>query len=446
MCQQSLISDLLPCADNFTETFGQSFLSKSSCPCRNGGTCHWLTSKDYRCYCPPGLTGTDCLIQIDYCSSQPCYNNGTCLSQLDSFACQCQSNYKGRLCQTLIDPCESNPCSNNGTCEKDHEKYRCQCSKDYLGKHCEIYRTPCLSQPCQNSGKCFNRNQTYECQCSLNYQGKSCEQSIDFCRTNSNQSLCLNGGSCSRQNHTIQCSCLPGFTGLFCETNINECSTKPCSSHGECTDLINGYQCHCQTGYHGNNCEHKQNEISKLLFHSRSLSSTFHLRQSWINISKSLPYRHSSLPIRFQYEFRTTLNRVPLLTIGSRFKQELNDNEILTNLDNKTLLATFVDSVEKWFMISIDVFHRWIDVRIGKNALAQRFYVSNSSLANLIHNQVSFGLDAYSGCVRNIEVTYSQVYSILLTDQLVDTNENRTLGCEKYVAFAQRTFRIDQLI
>ncbi len=430
--EKSFFLDILSCTDNHTETFGKSFLAQSSCPCRNGGSCHWINSSDYRCYCPAGLTGKNCLNQIDHCLSQPCYNNGTCLSQLNTFACQCQLNYKGIYCQTLIDPCETDPCLNNGTCEKDHEKYHCNCSTNFIGKHCEIYQTPCLSQPCQNHGKCFNRNQTFECQCSLNYRGKFCEESIDFCQTKSNQSLCLNGGLCSMNNHTIQCICLPGFTGLFCETNINECYTKPCLEHGECIDLINGYQCYCQTGWYGYNCEHKQNEISKSFVYPRSLSSTFHLRNSSINISKSLPYRHSSLPIRIQYEFRTTLNQLSLLTIGKRFRQELNENRILTNLDNKTILSTSIDYYEKWFMISVEVFHFWIDVRIGKNALSQRFYISNSSLANLITNQVIFGLEKYSGCVRNIEITYSQVYSILLTDQLVETNENRTLGCERY--------------
>jgi hypothetical protein len=334
----------------------------------------------------------------------------------------------------LIDPCENNPCLNNGTCERDTGKsYKCNCLLNYTGKHCEIYQTPCLSRPCQNNGKCLNLNNTFECRCSLNYQGKFCEQSIDLCRTKSNENLCLNGGLCLTNNHLIQCSCLPGFTGLFCQTNINECYTKPCSIHGECTDLINGYECHCETGWYGYNCENKQNEISKSFIYHSSLPSTFHLRYSSINISKSLPYRSSSLPIRIQYEFRTTLEQMSLLSIGKRFKQELKDNRILTNLDNRTLLSTFVDYYEKWFMISIEIFHLWIDVRIGKNALSQRFYISNTSLANLINNQVIFGLNNYSGCVRNIEITYSQVYSILLTDQLVETNENRTLGCERYL-------------
>lgn len=180
-------------------------------------------------------------------------------------------------------------------------------------------------------------------------------------------------------------------------------------------------------------CDTKQTEISKsFTYHPNSLS-IFHLRQSSINISRSLPYRHSSLPIRIQYEFRTTLKAVALLSIGQRFKQELIDQRILTNLDNKTILSTFFDDHDHWMMISLEVFHLWIDVRIGKNALSQRFYVSNASLAALIQQQVLFGGDEnYSGCVRNIEITYSQLYSILLNDQLVETNENRTLGCERY--------------
>jgi hypothetical protein len=83
-------------------------------------------------------------------------------------------------------------------------------------------------------------------------------------------------------------------------------------------------------------------------------------------------------------------------------------------------------------MISMEIYHLWIDVRIGHNELTRRFYMSNVSLADLINDQVIFGgEDNYTGCVRNIEIIYNQVYSILLTDRLIETNENRTLGCER---------------
>ena len=32
----------------------------------------------YQCVCPVGKTGQQCLINIDYCSDQPCLNGATC--------------------------------------------------------------------------------------------------------------------------------------------------------------------------------------------------------------------------------------------------------------------------------------------------------------------------------------------------------------------------------
>jgi len=320
---------------------------------------------------------------------------------------------------------------NNGQCQRINNSYKCNCSSSYTGHHCEIYQTSCLSQPCQNYGKCFDHNNTFECQCPFNYQGKFCEESIDLCKTISNTSLCLNGGLCQITNHTIQCLCLPGFTGLFCEINIDECYTKPCSPHGECLDLINGYQCQCKTSWYGYNCDRQQKEMSKSLISRSSLSSIFHLRNSSINISKILPYRHSLLPIRIQYEFLTTVNKQSLIAIGKRFQQELINNRIVTNLDNKIVLSTFIDSQDQWIMIIIEVFHLWIDIRIGKNSMSQRFYVPVPSLEYELQKDIIFGYRNYSGCVRQIEISYGQAYSIILTDQLVEINENRTIGCER---------------
>lgn len=367
------------------------------------------------------------------CSSQPCYNNGTCVSQLSTFTCQCPTYASGAYCQNLIDPCESVPCLNGAQCQSVNHTYQCNCSSGFTGLRCESYRPPCSTQPCRNGGKCLDRNNTFECQCPFNFRGDVCQHSIDLCQTISNTSLCLNGGTCRIANQTIQCLCLPGFTGLFCEVNIDECYTKPCAPHGECLDLINGYQCQCESGWYGYNCDRQRKELSKSLIFRPSLLAVFHLRNASINISKILPYRSSLLPIRIQYEFRTTLKQTSLLAIGKRFQQELSHNRVVTNLDQKVMLSTFVDQPDQWITVIVEVFPLWIDVRIGKNSMSQRFYVPHPSLEHELHKEIVFGYRNYSGCVRQMEISYSQAYSILLTDQLVETNENITVGCERYV-------------
>lgn len=362
--------------------------------------------------------------------SRPCYNNATCSSVANSFTCKCTKNYQGRFCQTLIDPCSNDPCENNGTCQiRNRTDYQCSCSsKLYSGRNCEIYRSPCSSRPCLNGAICRVVHDSFLCQCPLNYRGRYCEEEVNRCESK----FCMNGGTCSQTNGTVQCLCLPGFSGLFCELNVDECFSQPCSMYGRCIDLINGYRCACDSGWTGFHCESKLNDISKSFNYRSNLFTVFHLRQSSINISKVLPYRHSSLPIRIQYEFRTTIKQATLLSIGHRFKQQLMQNKIFTNLDNKTILSSYLKTDDHWLSISVEVFYSWIDVRIGKNSLSQRFYIGHQSLADLINQHVLFGeKNNYTGCVRNIEITYSQVYSILLTDQLIDTNENRTLGCEK---------------
>ena len=95
------------------------------------------------------------------------------------------------------------------------------------------------------------------------------------------------------------------------------------------------------------------------------------------------------------------------------------------------MLSAFVDRQEQWIMIIVDISHLWIDVRIGKDAMSQRFYISTLSLERTLQNEIIFGYRNYSGRVRQIEIGYNQVYSILLTNQLIELNENRTLGCKR---------------
>lgn len=421
--------DLLPCNDDQSLIRDQT---KPICPCRNDGKCFWSNETDYRCYCPPGLTGRNCLDPIDLCLSNPCYNNGSCISQLNKYSCQCPVTARGVFCQEKVDPCEKNPCENNGTCEISADGYHCRCSSElYSGNNCEIIRNPCWSNPCQNDGSCIDERESFRCHCSLNFMGQYCEEHVNLCRTKSNGSLCLNGGFCRVNDKKIECSCLPGFTGLFCETNIDDCYTKPCSPHGDCVDLINGYQCQCQTGWYGYNCDREKKEFAKSLSSPIKYQSVFQFRNSSLNISRILPKRQQTSFLRIQYEFRTTLNEVSLLAIGDRFQQEFIRGRVMTNFDKKIVSSNFIENQQDWTLIVVEIYQLWIDVRIGKNSMSQRFYVSPPSLLSNVDENVVFGYQNYSGCARQIEIFYSSTDSILLTDQFVELNENLTVGCER---------------
>ncbi|KAL3276421.1 hypothetical protein HHI36_011806 [Cryptolaemus montrouzieri] len=73
--------------------------------CQHGGLCVPM-EHSVQCYCPAGFSGRRCEIDIDECSSQPCYNGGTFLPQ--GYRCQCALGYSGINCQE-----ERSNCSND---------------------------------------------------------------------------------------------------------------------------------------------------------------------------------------------------------------------------------------------------------------------------------------------------------------------------------------------
>ena len=78
------------CLPGYTGTFCQTVINYcTSSPCLNGGTCQQTVANNWNCACPVGYSGLRCEIQINYCQSSPCSPNGNCISGMSSYTCQC---------------------------------------------------------------------------------------------------------------------------------------------------------------------------------------------------------------------------------------------------------------------------------------------------------------------------------------------------------------------
>lgn len=88
-----------------------------------------------------------------------------------TFNCTCQVDYRGKLCDTHLNLCYSNPCGNNGKCISVEKGYACICKRNRRGKNCEVNMTSdscppkggvkpkkgqLVKNPCQNSGHCLD--------------------------------------------------------------------------------------------------------------------------------------------------------------------------------------------------------------------------------------------------------------------------------------------------
>ena len=74
-----------------------------SFPCHNEGVCHDLGNSNFHCECAGGFTGALCEQIIDHCVSNPCVNNGRCVSHLNGYNCVCQNKVVDDSCRL----CES---------------------------------------------------------------------------------------------------------------------------------------------------------------------------------------------------------------------------------------------------------------------------------------------------------------------------------------------------
>ena len=99
----------------------------------------------YSSVCGIGYTGTNCNIQINYCSPNPCVY-GTCSSSISTYVCTCNTGYQGKNCDVQINSCLLNNCANGGTCVVTGPgTYQCNCAPGYNGTNCQTMINYCYS-------------------------------------------------------------------------------------------------------------------------------------------------------------------------------------------------------------------------------------------------------------------------------------------------------------
>ncbi|CAF0782126.1 unnamed protein product [Brachionus calyciflorus] len=260
----------------------QDICSERGSECLNGGAC---VSKgcDFQCVCNGSFTGDRCEIKQDPCLKNPCFNNGTCVSDpnTNNFRCICNGHYTGVDCSKLIDSknsvCSSSPCGNFKLCfEKNSTYYTCECPPLYTGDRCDVRIRACLNSPC-NGGQCIeDLTNGFKCICPIGFTGKQCEILINTCSSQP----CLNNATCTQSRpNTFKCVCPPGLTGTLCQSKINPCLSFPCLNNGICSSHANDpakWSCNCTSSCHtGSRCELEINPC---------LNNTCNNRGSCINL------------------------------------------------------------------------------------------------------------------------------------------------------------------
>nr|XP_020458752.1 protein eyes shut homolog isoform X2 [Monopterus albus] len=283
-------------------------------PCENGGVCVEELDQDhfplgFRCHCRQGFTGSHCEINVDECSSGPCFH-GFCYDAVDGFYCLCNPGYTGLRCDEGIDDCVDSLCSTTSVCKDLHLGYECVCHSGWEGEYCQQEIDECLSQPCKNNATCTDLLKGYKCLCSPGWTGVDCAEDVNEC----DSGPCLNGAQCqesdvpgefsctcppffsgpfcnhpydpcdplhnpclhnstclTRSNGTALCRCPAGFEGSWCEIDTNECSSNPCQNQGDCVDRVNSYSCNCKMGFSGLHCEENINECASSPCHNAGI-------------------------------------------------------------------------------------------------------------------------------------------------------------------------------
>ncbi|KAF8568165.1 hypothetical protein P879_02081 [Paragonimus westermani] len=196
--------------------------------------------------CPPGLTGTECNLDIDECLSGHSKCEQRCVNTYGSFRCECFDGYTihphdPKRCEWITN-CPSNCVPGQGVC--DHQN-RCICLPGFEGEWCTTDVDECKQGTHSCDQICVNTHGSYKCSCHVGYSPSS--QNPNWCIPDQCQPSCVeNQGTCGPDR---RCSCNPGFEGVDCGKDVDECATGRHGCQQQCVNTFGSYHCLCEPGY-----------------------------------------------------------------------------------------------------------------------------------------------------------------------------------------------------
>ncbi|XP_065180018.1 uncharacterized protein LOC135810453, partial [Sycon ciliatum] len=159
--------------------------------------------------CDPGLTGDQCLSDIDACTTTPCAALRNCTDLVaPSSGRQCSACPSGYTTPSSVD----DACVNINECTT---------------------RSPCDS----TINTCQDTVGSYMCPCKSGYAGSgdnNC-QDVDECSAGSHNCDVMNNAVCTNTIGSFTCSCKAGYTG-------SGVAGAPCQDYNQC--LLGGHNCH----------------------------------------------------------------------------------------------------------------------------------------------------------------------------------------------------------